>query len=140
MFTYSQETGHAYSDCENFDDWIQELALAREVWLTAWAKKIIPDHVFNKVKQTATRYQLTRWLRDNGYRLVENPRTLHCAILGRDEIVSQFKVCLQAPTPGMCRFCGQPLTLGSVSDVHPICTVREHLEAAVARRKTVAVK
>lgn len=137
MFTYFQETGHAFSDCENFDDWAQEIALGREAWLTAWAKRIIPDHIWTKVKKEATRYIITRWMKDNGYRLVENKATMHWAIMHDDDVVSQYKVALQTPPPNCCRFCGEPLTMGSKTDVHGICTLKEHLEAAIAHRKTV---
>lgn len=139
MFTYSSETGHAYSDCERDDDWAQEIAMGHEAWLTAWAKKIIPDHVWTRVRHEATHYVISRWLRENGYSLRINRKTMHSLITKGDEVVSQYKVCLQSPALGMCRFCGQPLTLGSQSDVHPICTLKEHLEAAMAQRKTVRV-
>lgn len=137
MFTYFPETGHATSDANTFDDWAYEIALGREAWLTAWAKKIVPDHVFKKVHQEATTYQITRWMRDNGYRLVENKQTMHWAIMHDDEVVTQFKVCLVAPKPNCCRYCGQPLTLGAEKEVHGLCQAMEGLEAKWLRNKRV---
>lgn len=139
MVTYDAGTGIAYSDAEKFEDWCEELNLARENWMNLVMFKGAPQWVNVKAHSKNPKHvkEVQSWLRVNGWKLLEKPEELRYAISHEDKIVSEFRVSLQEPDREKCRLCGEPLAPGYRSDVHLECTIRANLETLVSKRYTV---
>lgn len=130
---------YAASDCEDFEAWAQELSLARAAWLEALVIKHLPAWVHRKGKSTKAADAATAYMREVGFELCEDKDALDYVVKLKGDIIGRFKVCLQSPQPGLCRLCGQPMTLASPLDHHQLCAVTETLKSKITARKRIVV-
>lgn len=138
---YDVASGYAQCDAQDFTDWCTQLEAARERWMSVVMADHVPAWVIRKAhdKNPKVQKDAQTYLRQNGFRFVEDREAMTAAIMKGERLLSVFRVALQPPDRTKCRFCGEPLPPGFQGDVHKTCTLQEHLEALVSRQNTVRV-
>lgn len=139
--SYDVNSGFAFCDAPDFSDWCRELELARERWLAVVFEDHLPAWVCRKAysKKPHEKAEAQSYLRQKGYKVVEDKENLTMAVMQGERLLSVFRVALQPPERTKCRFCGELLPPGFKGEVHKMCTIKEHLEALVSKANTVSV-